>query len=108
MNIAQQIQERFTAGIVYGDPVESDGALLLPAAYVAGGGGGGSDPNLGEGGGFGLVASPAGAWVIRDGEIHWKPAINPTVIIAGGYLVAIAYFFFASRSERFKARGSRA
>jgi uncharacterized spore protein YtfJ len=105
MNITQQIQERFTAGIVYGDPVESNGAILLPAAYVVGGGGGGSDPNLGEGGGFGLVASPAGGWVIRDGEIRWKPAINPTVIIAGGYLVAIAYFFFASRCDRSKAKG---
>jgi hypothetical protein len=107
MNITQQIQERFTAGIVYGDLVESDGALLLPAAFVAGGGGGGSDGEHGEGGGFGLAASPAGAWVIRDGEMHWKPAVSPTVIIAGGYLVAIAYFFFASRSERFRARGRR-
>jgi len=81
------------------------GALLLPAAYVAGGGGGASDPDLGDGGGFGLAASPAGAWVISDGKMRWKPALSPTVIIAGGYLVAIAYFFFASRSERFRARG---
>ena len=105
MNITQQIQKQFTAGIVYGDLVESDGALLLPAAFVAGGGGGGSDGEHGEGGGFGLAASPAGAWVISDGKMRWKPALSPTVIIAGGYLVAIAYFFFASRSERFKARG---
>jgi uncharacterized spore protein YtfJ len=102
MSITQRIQERFTAGIVYGDLVESDGTLLLPAARIAGGGGGGSDAERGEGGGFGLVALPAGAWVISGGKIRWKPAIDLTVVIAGGYLVAIAYFFVTWRIERAK------
>jgi hypothetical protein len=104
MNITQRIQERFTAGIVYGDLIEVDGKLLLPAARIAGGGGGGSDAEHGEGGGFGLAAMPAGAWVFGEGKMRWKPAIDPTVIIAGGYLVAIAYFFATWRIERSKAR----
>jgi uncharacterized spore protein YtfJ len=104
MNITQQIQERFRAGVVYGDAVESDGTVVLPAARVIGGGGGGSDQTGGEGGGFGMFATPAGAWVVQPGKVRWKPAIDPALIVAGGYLVAISYFFFTWLIERSKAK----
>jgi uncharacterized spore protein YtfJ len=53
---------------VYGDPIERDGVLVIPAAKVAGGGGGGGDSENNAGGGFGVRAVPAGAWIIRQGD----------------------------------------
>ena len=38
--------------------------------------------------GFGLAGRPAGAWVIRDGEVTWKPAIDVTRLAA---IAALAY-----------------
>ena len=42
------------------------------------------DGQDGEGGGFGLITRPAGAYVINNGEARWVPAIdvNRVVIIA--------------------------
>ena len=45
---------------IYGDPVERDGVTIVPA----------------------------GAWVIRDGEVTWKPAIDVTRLAA---IAAVAY-----------------
>ena len=30
----------------------------------------------GEGAGFGVMARPVGAFVIKDGDVRWKPAID--------------------------------
>jgi uncharacterized spore protein YtfJ len=65
---------------VYGDPIERDGVLVIPAAAVRGGGGGGGDDQHNGGGGFGLHARPVGAYVIRDGEVSWEPAVDATRI----------------------------
>ena len=103
MSIVNQIQEQFTAGIVYGDAVETADGVVVPAARVFGGGGGGSDAAQGEGGGFGLVAMPAGAWVIRGGDAEWKPAIDITAIVLGAQFVGLSYFFFSWLKARAKA-----
>jgi uncharacterized spore protein YtfJ len=76
---------------VYGEPIERDGILILPAAKVAGGGGGGGDGENASGGGFGVRATPAGAWIIRDGNVTWEPAIDATRIATLGMLVAIVF-----------------
>lgn len=73
---------------VYGDPIERDGVTLVPAAAVSGGGGGGGDERDQGGGGFGLTARPVGAYVIRDGEATWKPAVDPNRIMLGWQIVA--------------------
>jgi uncharacterized spore protein YtfJ len=70
-----------TAKRVYGKPVKANGVTLIPAARVVGGGGGGSngeaiDTAQGEGAGFGVMARPVGAFVIKDGVVSWKPAID--------------------------------
>ena len=104
MSIVERIQQRFSAGIVYSAAVESDGAVVIPGARVIGGGGGGSDATMGEGGGFGLFARPAGAWVIRDGDAVWKPAIDVSTIVLAGEFVAISYFFFSWLIERSRIR----
>ena len=78
---------------VFGDPVESDGAIVVPAAYVWGGGGGGTgveaDGREGNGGGFGLHARPAGALVIRDGDARWEPANDPERRIVAATVIAV-------------------
>jgi uncharacterized spore protein YtfJ len=83
-------RDAMTVKRVYGDPVESEGVTLVPAAVVGGGGGGGGDDEGNGGGGFGLQARPAGAWVIRDGEATWKPAIDLNRIALFAFLLGLA------------------
>ena len=73
---------------VFGEPIEEDGVTVVPAAAVRGGGGGGGDTEGNGGTGFGLMASPVGAYVIKDGEVEWKPAVNPNRMILGWQIVA--------------------
>ena len=61
---------------VFGDPIEHEGIVVVPVAKVGGGGGGGGDSDDNGGGGFGLGAKPVGAYVIKNGEVTWKPAID--------------------------------
>jgi uncharacterized spore protein YtfJ len=81
-------REAMTARRVYSDPIEQDGVVVIPAAAVSGGGGGGGDNEDNGGGGFGLRARPVGAYVIRDGEVTWKPAIDPFRLTVGWQIVA--------------------
>ena len=74
---------------VFGEPIEREGVIYLPAAKVRGGGGGGGDTDGNGGGGFGLTARPAGMYVIRDGTAEWKPALDLNRVILGGQIVAI-------------------
>jgi uncharacterized spore protein YtfJ len=85
----QGARDAMTARTVFADPIERDGATIIPAAKVRGGGGGGGDQQDNGGGGFGLSASPVGAYVIRDGRISWEPAIDVNRAILGGQIVAI-------------------
>lgn len=87
-------QDVMTVRRVFGDPIEKDGVTVIPAAKVRGGGGGGfgegpDSAGRGGGGGFGVSARPAGAYVIKDGMVTWKPAIDATRIALMGQLVAI-------------------
>lgn len=78
---------------VYGDPYEKNGLTVIPAATVRGGGGAGAgDKEGGEsgaGGGFGLTARPTGAWIIEDGHVNWKPAIDVNRVVFGGQAIAM-------------------
>jgi uncharacterized spore protein YtfJ len=74
---------------VYGEPIQEDGLTIIPAANVMGGGGGGGDTEGNGGGGFGVRAKPAGAWVIKDGDATWRPAIDLNRTILVGQIVAI-------------------
>jgi uncharacterized spore protein YtfJ len=81
--------EAIQGKLVYGEPIERDGATFLPAAKVRGGGGGGGDTEGNGGAGFGITARPAGMYVIRDGQATWQPAIDVNRIVIGGQIVAI-------------------
>ena len=94
--------EAATVGRVFGTPIERDGVTVVPVATVSGGGGGGGGSGAaatgdapegeGSGGGFGFLARPAGVYVIRDGQAHWKPAVDVNKIVIGGQLALVACF----------------
>jgi uncharacterized spore protein YtfJ len=107
-----QARDALTVKRVFGDPYERDGVTIIPAARVQGaaGGGAGEDgggESSGSGGGFGLTARPVGAFVVRDGELHWRPAVDVNRIVLGGQLVAVVALLTlrAILKARAKARG---
>lgn len=86
---------------VFGEPYERDGVTVIPVARVMGGGGGGAGNGRengeqgGEGGGFGMRATPAGVYVIKDGQVRWEPALDINRIVMGGQIVAIVLLLMA-------------
>jgi uncharacterized spore protein YtfJ len=87
--------DAITVKRVFAEPYETEGLTIIAAAAVTGGAGGGAGTDSrgqeGEGAGFGANARPVGAYVIKDGQLHWRPAIdaNRTITIVG--LIVIAY-----------------
>jgi uncharacterized spore protein YtfJ len=109
------VRDLLTVKRVYGDAYEKNGLTVIPAASIRGGGGGGEGrrgaEESGTGGGFGVLARPSGAWVIADGKVEWRPAIDVNRIVLGGQIVALAAILVAGRirhahsvSERQAAR----
>jgi uncharacterized spore protein YtfJ len=84
-------RDAITVKRVYGDPVETEGVTIVPAATVRGGAGGGGDDEGNGGGGFGVHARPVGAWVLRDGEATWKPAVDVNRIALFAFLIGLAF-----------------
>lgn len=113
MNISEVLdtaRDVITVKRVYGEPYEKNGITVIPVAKVGGGGGGGTGHDdkgqEGEGGGFGLTGKPAGAYVIKDGQVSWQPAVDPNRIIT--VLGAVAVAFLLSRPRMMRARARRA
>jgi uncharacterized spore protein YtfJ len=96
--ILQGARDALTAKRVYGDPIETEGVTVVPAAAIRGGGGGGGDEENNGGAGFGLGARPVGAWVIRDGEATWKPAVDLTRVALYVFLLGLAVALRRRRS----------
>jgi uncharacterized spore protein YtfJ len=93
-DVIAQARDVLSVKRVFGEPYEQNGVTIIPAARVGGGAGGGSGEDAegkgkGSGSGFGMGARPVGAFMIRDGELRWRPAVDVTRIILGGQLVAI-------------------
>jgi uncharacterized spore protein YtfJ len=82
------VRDAIAARRVYGDPIEGDGVTVVPAAAVRGAGGGGGDDEGNGGGGFVLRGRPVGAYVIKDGQVTWEPAVDPVRTMLGWQLVA--------------------
>ncbi|HZS88621.1 MAG TPA: sporulation protein [Chloroflexota bacterium] len=99
-DLVEQARDTITVKRVFGEAYEKDGVTVIPAAMVIGGLGAGEgqgDPaaengrrGSGTGGGVGVVEWPVGAYVIADGAVTWRPAINVNLVILGGQLVAVA------------------
>lgn len=95
-------RDALTVKRVFGDAYEADGVQVIPVAKVYGGSGMGYGDGTGQGpagegaphaegsgggGGFGVVARPAGAYVIRDGKVSWQPAVDVNRAILGGQIL---------------------
>ena len=87
-------EDGLTVRRVFGEPHSQDGITVIPAARILGGGGaGGGEVSAGqvstgqesEGGGFGMIARPAGAFVVKNGQVRWVPAfdVNRALLIVG-------------------------
>lgn len=97
---------------VFGEPIERDGVIVVPAARVTGGAGGGdgqgpqpdggSQPG-GGGGGYGVRGWPVGAFVIKDGDVRWVPAFDLSRAILGGQVVALAALWTVRTIARARA-----
>ncbi|UOX92419.1 hypothetical protein MUY14_18010 [Amycolatopsis sp. FBCC-B4732] len=102
--LAASAQDLFSAKLVYGEPVERDGAVVIPAATVFGGGGGGGGDTgalpVREGAGFGVFARPAGAFVVRGGSVTWVPAIDVTRLGLAAAVTVVALAKILARRAR--------
>jgi uncharacterized spore protein YtfJ len=98
MDVSEAIskaRDALTVRRVYGEPYERDGTTVIPAAAISGGAGGGggedAEGGTGSGAGFGLSSRPVGAYVVKDGEVRWEPAVDVTrLALRGQALVGLA------------------
>ena len=91
-SVMAQARDAITVKRVFGEPYQSEGVTVIPAAKVIGGAGGGEgerpkDQEKGAGGGFGVVARPVGAYLIRGGQVSWRPAVDINRIMLGSQVV---------------------
>jgi uncharacterized spore protein YtfJ len=84
-------QDSISVKRVFGEPIENNGTTVVPVATVLGGGGGGGDNHNNGGLGFGLGAKPSGAYVIKGGEVTWKPAVDVNRLIGLAFLLGLAF-----------------
>ena len=90
--LLRSAKDNLTVKRVFGDPIESGGAVVVPVAVVAGGGGGGAmdatdTTGRQSGGGFGTWTRPIGVYEIRDGRVRFRPAIDVVPLAILGALV---------------------
>jgi uncharacterized spore protein YtfJ len=90
--LLDKTQGDINARRVFGEPIQQGDAIFIPAAKVSGGGGGGEGKGpeaqgSGSGSGFGLSARPVGAFILRNGQVRWRPAIDVNRVIMGMQLV---------------------
>ncbi len=96
--LAEMTSDMLTVRRVFGEPYERDGVTVIPTATVRGGAGGGGgkrgrsggEEQEGDGGGFSVVAKPAGVYVMSDGKVRWVPPVDINRIVVGGQLVGMA------------------
>ena len=123
-----RIEESLSVRRAFGEPIERDGVLVVPVAFVAGGGGGGEGPVpakpgppedgtegaavgasgdgaslMGSGGGMGGVIIPLGVYVLKGDQVRWKPVL-PAMLLVLPALVLIG----TVAKARARALGSRA
>jgi uncharacterized spore protein YtfJ len=108
MRILDQLKEIVGGTTVFGQPYEKDGMTIIPAVKVRGGGGGGESGEDAGGGGAGVAARPAGAFVIKAGDVTWLPAVDVNRIVLGAQIVAIIALLSWRSVAKAKARTKRA
>jgi uncharacterized spore protein YtfJ len=91
----QRDREALLSRRVFGEAYEVADITLIPVARIAGGLGRGGgkgvrdqDTGSGFGSGFGMQAQPVGVYVVRGGDVAWKPAIDVTLLARRGQVLA--------------------
>ena len=116
--LLHQARDAMSVGRVFGEPIDKDGVIIIPVARIAGGAGGGGNTAPGKGDasvadaagpgmglGFGMLAGPAGVYVIKGGEVTWKPAFDPQRLTLIGGLVAVVAMLVIRSIVRGVVRG---
>ncbi|HEX3630290.1 MAG TPA: spore germination protein GerW family protein [Candidatus Dormibacteraeota bacterium] len=106
MDVVSEARSVMKASEVFGEPIEKNGVTIIPAANVSGGAGGGGDQHDPQAGGmgFGVIARPAGAFVIKGNEVSWQPALDLNRVILMGQLVGIVALLTARAIVKAVAR----
>ncbi|MGY1941416.1 spore germination protein GerW family protein [Nocardia gipuzkoensis] len=103
-DIIDSAKDAMTVQRVYAEPVERDGTTLIAVAAVSGGAGGGTGADKGgqegSGVGFGLGAKPVGVYVLRNGRLSWRPAIDVNRLITVVGAVAVTALLVGARIAR--------
>jgi uncharacterized spore protein YtfJ len=113
-DLLSKVGNNLSVGRAFGTAYEKDGLFVIPVAFVAGGGGAGEGPSgatssddgangdepveespNGSGAGFGGVVFPVGAYVVKDDDVRWVPAVNVTLLA----LVGLGLFRFIVKSS---------
>ncbi|WP_345571188.1 GerW family sporulation protein [Nonomuraea rosea] len=95
--LMEKAKDAATVKRVFGEPIQHGDVIVIPVARIAQGGGGGQGSGHdekgeeagGSGGGFGFAATPAGVYVIKDGDAQWRPALDVNRLILGGQFVTV-------------------
>src|SRR4029450_2630830 len=105
--LVTSVRDAITVSRVVAEPDATAGHTNIAAATWAGGAGGGGAHDdrgqEGEGGGFGVAARPAGAYVIKGARVRWRPAVDVNRLTATIGAVAIAYLFTRARIVKARA-----
>ena len=110
--VIAQARDALTVKRVFGEPYDKDGVTIIPAARVQGGAGGGGGEDAqgqgrGSGSGFGMTARPVGAFIIRGGELSWRPAVDVNRVILGAQVVAVVALLSARTILKARAKAKR-
>src|SRR5262245_35540557 len=111
MDVLTETRERMSQGTPFGEPITHDGVVVIPVSRIGGmvgaGTGNRSGAAEGAGGGLGMRAAPVGAFVIRNGRVVWRPAVDVNKIILGGQVVAIVALLTLRSLVKARRRGLR-
>jgi uncharacterized spore protein YtfJ len=108
-DVITQARDALTVKRVFGDPYQQNGVTIIPAARVRGGAGGGRGEGAegegkGSGSGFSITAHPVGAFIISEGELRWRPAVDVNRIILGGQVVMVVALLTARAIVKARAK----
>jgi uncharacterized spore protein YtfJ len=105
---------------VFGEPYEKNGVTVIPTARIMGGAGLGQGPATsagadseksakptGGGAGFGVVARPAGVFVIKGEQVRWLPAVDVNRIVVGSQIALIVLLLVVRSIFRARAETAR-
>src|ERR1700704_452177 len=90
--LLSKVTESTGAGRAFGPPIEKGDVMIVPVSLIVGGGGAGigypsehhgdaeAKRSEGKGGGIGHISWPIGAYVVRNGDVRWVPAVDATIV----------------------------